>query len=297
MVPPLVPGCAVRSETTGRLTPFREDLHRIGALRDARVDGRRYCLVDMGEGPPIVLLHGLGGSLYDWRHLLRPLSERRRVIALDLLGAGESEIPDAEDFTIAAQARRVRGILDHLRVGRCCLVGNSYGGGIALKFSQDWPERVTRMVLLNTICYPERIPAYVNLARMPFAGSLAEGLPLGALIRRMLRAVYRTVEKLSEEELNTYVRELGTPRSRRAIVRVLRDVVPRDPTEFESRLKTIDAPTLLLWGTADRTLPVALGRRLALDLPNARLVEVDAGHVPNQECPDQVLKLMMEFLE
>ncbi len=280
-----------------RLTSFRQALHQEGVLREVRVDGRRYCVADLGKGPSIVLLHGLGGSLYDWRHLIRPLAQDYRVLAVDLLGAGESEIPEKEDFSIAAQARRVKGLLDALGVGRATLVGNSYGGGIALRFAQDWPERVDKLVLINSICYADDIPTYVGLSKAPCAESVAELLPLGKMTRWVLRGSYRTVEKLSDEELDTYVRELQAPGRRSAVVRIVRDVVPPDTTEFEARLRSIHAPALLLWGAGDETVPIRLGRRLRADLPRAELVELDAGHVPNQECPDEVLRRIRRFLD
>jgi pimeloyl-ACP methyl ester carboxylesterase len=298
--PWFISGCAataVSVPAAARLTPFREALVREGALRDVEVDGRRYCVAEMGRGPTLVLLHGLGGSIYDWRHLLHPLAEDHRVIAIDLLGAGESEIPETEDFSIAAQARRVKGLLDVLGAERASLVGNSYGGGIALRFAQDWPERVEKLVLINSICYADEIPTYVSLCKVPGAEYVAGALPLGKMTRWVLRGSYRTVARLSDEELDTYIQEIRAPGRRAAIVRIIRAVVPDDTTEFEARLKAIRAPSLLLWGTADETVPLKLGRRLATDLPNSRLVELDAGHVPNQERPEEVLRLLREFIQ
>jgi pimeloyl-ACP methyl ester carboxylesterase len=243
-----------------------------------KVDGRTYAVVDRGKGPALVLLHGLGGSIYDWRHLLEPLSRGRRVVAIDFLGAGESDKPEAEDYSIGAQARRLRGILDALRIDRAVLMGNSYGGGVALRFAQDWPDRVDRLVLLNSVCTAEDMPCYVYAARNPWAECMAGLIPLGKLTRRVLRGTYRTVEKLKDEELDPYIAELRAPGRREAVVR------------------TVKAPALLLWGVSDGTVPVGLGRRLPKDLPDARLVELDAGHVPNQECPDEVLRRVREFL-
>lgn len=279
-----------------RLTPFREAQYRRGALREVRVGGRQYCVFDAGQGPPLVLIHGLGGSLYDWRHLLSPLSERHRVVAVDLLGSGESDTPEREDYSIAAQARRVRSILDELGIPRATLLGNSYGGGIALRLAQDSPGTVDRLVLINSVCYAEHIPLYVTLAAFPFAGEVAEALPLGKTVQKLIHACNRTVGVLKDDELEAYARELSEPGRRRALVEVLRAIVPSDLGEFQSRLRTIVAPALLIWGATDRTIPVELGRRLAADLPNARLVELDAGHVPHQERPADVLRLLREFL-
>src|SRR6185295_1383819 len=279
-----------------RLTPFRDELHRRGALKEVQVDGRRHCLFDAGEGPALVLIHGVGGSLYDWRHLLAPLAQDHRVIAVDLLGSGESEHPEREDYSIAAQARRLRGVLDALGIRRAAFLGNSYGGGVALRLAQDWPDGVDRLVLINSVCYAEHIPFYVSLAALPFAGAVAETLPLGKTVQKLIHYCNRTVGVLKDEELETYARELSEPGRRRALVEVLRAIVPSDLDAFEARLRTIDAPVLLIWGARDRTIPVELGRRLAAELPNARLVELDAGHVPNQERPAEVLRLLREFL-
>ena len=285
-------------EATGeRLTEFRSDLHREGILKDIQVDGRRHCIADLGRGPAVVLLHGLGGSIYDWRHLLRPLSRDHRVVAVDLLGSGESEIPEVEDYSVAAQARRVKAILEHLKIERATLVGNSYGGGIALRFAQDWPDRTARLVLIDSICYPESIPMYVTLAQAPCATCVVRSIPLGKPTRWILRSGSGTISRIEESELEVYVQELRAPGRRAALVQTVRAIVPPDTTEFHTRLKSVQAPELLIWGKEDGTVPVALGRRLAKDLPDARLEELDAGHIPNQERPEQVLKLMRGFLK
>lgn len=280
-----------------RLTPFRQELFEAGKLRDLRVDGHSYAVAVAGRGKPIVLLHGLGGSIYDWRHLLDPLARTRRVIAPDFLGAGESDKPGDEDYSVAAQARRLRGILDRLSVKKATLVGNSYGGGVALRFAQDWPERVDRLVLINSICYADQIPCYVSLAGLPCAETLVGAVPLGKTTRWVIRGSYSTVARLSDAEIDTYIEEIRAEGRRAAIVRTLRHAVPSDTREFEARLKSIRAPALLVWGKDDTTVPVELGRRLEKDLPDARLVELEAGHVPNQEKPAEVLRLINGFLK
>ncbi|HLY75883.1 MAG TPA: alpha/beta hydrolase, partial [Planctomycetota bacterium] len=236
-----VGGFAAASGPSRRLTPFRETLFQEGVLRDLTIDGRRYCVADLGQGPPVVLVHGLGGSLYDWRHLIRPLAEHRRVIAVDLLGSGESDLPVDEDYSIPAQARRLRGLLEAMNVVRSDFVGNSYGGGIILRFAEDWPERVTRLVLMNSVCYGEHIPAYVTLARLPFAGLIAEVTPLGKATRTMIANSHRTIAILEDAELENYTSELRRPGRRRALVDVLRAIVPSSTVEFEARLRNLQA--------------------------------------------------------
>jgi pimeloyl-ACP methyl ester carboxylesterase len=295
-LPWIMDGTASAEVEPGRLTPFRGRLAKEGTLRDVDVDGRRYCVADRGCGNPVVLLHGIGGSIYDWRHVLGPLSEGRRVIAVDFLGAGESDKPEGEDYSVAAQARRLRGLLDALGVDRASLAGNSFGGGVALRFAQDWPDRTDRLVLMNSICYAEETPCYLWAASLPGAEGFAESIPLGKATKWVLRGKFDTAASLTEEEFDTYLEEIRVPGRRRALVKTLRDVVPPDVREFENRLREVRAPALVIWGNADRTIPISLGRRLASDLPDARFVELNAGHVPNQQKPEEVLRLMKEFL-
>ena len=279
-----------------RLTPYRDRLFSKGWLRDVTLDGYRFAFVDAGSGPPLLLLHGLGGSLYDWRHLLDELAEDHRVIVPDLLGAGESDKPEHGDYSVVAQARRLRGLLDHLKIEKISLAGNSYGGGIALAFAQYWPDRMNRLVLINSICYPDRIPFYADLARVPGSEEVVKVLPVEEITGWVLRRNYKNEDLLSPEELATYVLELDSRERREAVVRTCRALLPGDTTEFLARLRTIETEALLLWGKSDDTVPLELGKRLADDLPHARLVELDADHLPNQECPQEVLALMKEFL-
>ena len=244
----------------------------------------------------VVLLHGITGSIYDWRHLLKPLAEGRRVIALDLLGAGESDKPAEVDYSLRAQARRVRGVLDALGVEKATLVGNSYGGGVALVFAQDWPERLDRLVLINSICYKDHVPSFLPLSKMPGAAGAAQAIPLGRSAGWIVKAISPTVRRLSDVEVDTYIAEIGPWDRRRSMIASLRAIDPGDIREFEQRIRSIHTPTLLLWGRFDQTVPIDLGRRLARELPNAKLVELDAGHVPNQEAPKQVLEELRKFL-
>jgi pimeloyl-ACP methyl ester carboxylesterase len=190
----------------------------------------------------------------------------------------------------------VKGILDALRIPRAAVIGNSYGGGVALALAEDWPERVDRLVLINTVCYADHVPFYVTLCRLPLADQVAQVLPLRLMARWVLRASYRDPEKLSDEELDTYVAELRPAARRSSVIHTIRDLIPSDPREFYERLKAIEAPSLILWGKDDHTLPVEQGRRLAREMPHAELIELDAGHVPNQETPEVVLKHLGEFL-
>lgn len=280
-----------------RLTPFREELAREGALRDVDVDGRRLCAADLGQGPPLLLLHGLGGSIFEWRRLLRPLARGRRVVALDLLGAGESERPADADYSLGAQSRRVERVLDALGVERPDVLACSYGGGVALKLAQDRPERLGRLSLIAPLCYADRLPWYVYPCRIPGAEAAAELLSLGWAAAKLARRSSPVAAALADGELESVFAELNAPGGRASLIRWVKGALATDVAEFVAGLRRVEHPALIVWGRRDPTLPVEHGRRLARDLRRARLLEMDAGHVPHLERPDDVRALVEGFLE
>lgn len=281
-----------------RLTPFRTQLAKAGELHEMRVFGRRHVYVDAGKGPAIVLLHGLGGSLYDWRYVIGPLQEAGyRVIAPDLLGAGESDMPEDADYSLVAQARRLKWMLEELKIDKATLVGNSLGGGVAILYALDWTERVDRLVLIDSVCYPEHLPLYVWFCQVPKASELmSKALPTRQMAEWALKSCYKDCRRIREEEVENYSKELAVDGRKEAMVRWVRAAVPVDSEELQERLKKMGRPTLVVWGTADETVPPALGKRLVKNLPNARWVELEAGHLPNQERPQELVGKVREFL-
>lgn len=281
-----------------RLTPYRTRLAKENALHERTLFGRRHVYVDVGRGPVLVLIHGLGGSLYDWRHVTGSLVRLGyRVIAPDLLGAGESEMPEEADYSLLAQARRVKGLLDELKIDKATLAGASMGGGVAMVFAVDWPERVEKLILIDSVCYPEQVPGYMRLCRLPMAGELMQKtLPTKQVVEWGLKSCYKDESRLSSEEIEAYCAELQSEERRAALVRTLRAMLSTDHKEILAGMERFDRPTLIVWGTSDETVPVELGRRLAKQVPGARFVELDAGHLPNQERPEELVAKMREFL-
>lgn len=279
-----------------RLTPYREALAEAGRLRQVDVGDGRLCVADLGAGPPVLFLHGLAGSLSEWRHQLGPVCARRRVVAPDLLGAGESDKPVRGDYSIEAQAGRVRALLDALRLHRVEVVASSYGGGVALRLAVDHPERVSRMVLVAPVCYRERLPWFAAGCRLPGAAAVAEALRVPAWAAPVARRLSVHLAAATDDELQGLFDEINACGTRAAMVRWVRGALRSDARSVQAGLRHMRAPTLLIWGRQDPIVPVELGRRLARALPEGRLVELDGGHVPHLERPDDVLREMRGFL-
>ncbi|MBI5369145.1 MAG: alpha/beta fold hydrolase [Planctomycetes bacterium] len=280
-------------------TPFRRLLVERGWQRYAMVEGRRISYAEAGAGRPVFLLHGLGGSAYDWRHSLAFLARRRfRAIAVELLGAGFSEKPADDDYSVQAQAERLAGLADALGIKRVSLVGNSLGGTVALAFAQAHPRRTQSLVLIDPACFRERLPFYLRLARIRLLPEVGIRLiPDRALVYAIMRGLYGDASKMESDAVDEYLAELRRPGRKSTLLEIIRHLLEDDPTHFERGIAAVKAPTLVLWGEKDRLLPVAHAARLAAAIAGAHLrVYPGVGHILNQEIHDRFNRLTSRFL-
>src|SRR5947208_8840568 len=142
-----------------------DSIHRM-PVRTALVQGHRIAYLDAGKGPPVILVHGFGGSMWQWEYQQTALSATHRVITLDLLGSGLSDKPDLA-YTPAEMVEFFRGFMDALGVPRATLVGNSMGAGLAIGMALTYPDRVDRLVLIGG--FPDRVRD--KLARPMFSAA------------------------------------------------------------------------------------------------------------------------------
>lgn len=261
----------------------------------ADVDGVRVHYVDAGKGDPVVLIHGWNGSTFSFRYTIPELARSHRVIALDLLGFGYSGRPARGDYSVTAQARLVTGLLDRLGIERAAVVGHSMGGGIAMQLALSRPERVERLVLVDSA-------SAEDVQRSHRSGKLVPQFlflltPLLLHPGRMQRAAYRLAVHdpalVTREAVEGYIRPLRMQGHLRALSRQMRDrgrSIPTDPGK-------IPQPTLLLWGEHDRVVPISSGRDLAQRISGARFEVIrSAGHLPLEEQSETCNRLLLEFL-
>jgi len=268
--------------------------------RFVAVDGLPFHLRD--EGPrddpaPIVLLHGTSSSLHTWEGWVAGLRQQRRVITFDLPGFGlTGPAPDA-DYTIEAQVRHVLAVLDHLGVQRCVLGGNSLGGAIAWAVATAHPERVDRLILVDSAGYPvasKSVPIGFRLARNPVLAPLMNSILPRSMVESSVRNVFGHPERVTPELVDRYFAMTVRAGNRRALIQ--RMAQPRWGADT-SALKTLRQPTLILWGGQDRLIPPAAGDRFDADIPDSRLVVfADLGHVPQEEDAARALQPVLEFL-
>lgn len=275
-----------------------------GADLRVRIPGGTLACTVTGTGPPLVLLHGLGGSRHTWRHLVGPLSVDRTVLAPDLPGHGDSD-PPAGDYSIGAHATAVRDLLMALDHPSASVVGHSLGGGVGLAFAYQFPERISRLALIGSGGLGPGVTPMLRAATLPGAGAV-----LGAL-SRLPRPVTRTALPMIARFPGLMAGEDAVPladslaglagaRRRESFLRTAAAVLDwRGQTvDARDRLDVLaDLPLLLLWGANDRTIPARQQRALARRLARARAHELsDAGHYPQETDPDRVLPLLQDFL-
>jgi len=276
----------------------RERWARLGLDREVVVDGLRLHYVEAGEGPPLFLLHGMGDCAIGWRYQLEAFAAAgRRAIAWEMMGSGLSEKPLDRDYSIPAMASLFDAFRRAVGVDRADLVGSSYGGGVALIQARERPESVSAMALLDPACYSDGVGKFVRLFRAGWFSRLVYPLvPARTLVRLGMEQCFDDLAVLGWDVLDEYVREARRPGTKSAFARFEQSVMPEDPDVFEAGHRDVRVPTLVVWGRRDRVLPLRHGERLAKEIPGARLVVLDSGHVPHVERPEELNREVLAFL-
>ncbi|GEN98553.1 alpha/beta hydrolase [Novosphingobium sediminis] len=258
--------------------------------------GQRLRYRDTGpkDAPALILLHGFGSSLETWEPWAKVLSAKYRVIRLDLPGFGLTG-PDATgDYSDARTLTLIAGLIDQLAVPRAVLIGNSLGGRFAWEFAARYPQRVAKLVLISPDGFASPGFEYGKAPEVPFVMNLMPWVGPRSLIRANLAPAWAHPDALPDAVLDRYRDMLLAPGVRRAILDRTRQTVLTDPAP---RLRSIAAPTLLLWGEQDQMIPIRNAQDYLSLMPHARLVRLPGmGHVPFEESPAAVLPPLRAFL-
>lgn len=280
------------------LRPFDEIRRAEPEDRFLRIGDQLVHVEMAGTGPPLVLVHGFGGSTYSWRLVMPRLAESFRVVAVDLNGFGYTQRPqDRARYTREAQGELVLSVMDALGYPNAHLMSHSYGGGISLWLAWKHPERVRSLVLVDSSA-----PTYPNDRR----SRLASFRPLAALYLRSWVLHPRIVRKAllrSFHDDSLVTPELVQAYWERIRIEGVIDAyhgltVPiRGPVD-KVVLEEIRVPTLVVWGEQDALISVEAGRRAAERIPGAELAVIDqCGHVPMEEQPEELLRYAIPFLK
>src|SRR5882757_5917444 len=246
--------------------------------RSVEIPSGRISYLEQGSGPVALFVHGVLLNSYLWRHQLAGLSDIRRSIAVDLLAHGYTEIAPDQDVSVTANARMLKEFLDALNIDRVDLVGNDSGGGIAQIFAALHPERVRSLTLTDCDTHDNWPPeAFKPFLMMAAGGGLRGTLDAMLSDKRVYRSpqalgpAYERPERVSDDSIETYLRPLvRTDQRTRDLQRFLAAFDNRHTLAIEERLKALNAPTLIVWGTDDVYFDVKWSRWLADTIPGTR---------------------------
>jgi pimeloyl-ACP methyl ester carboxylesterase len=252
-------------------------------------------------GAAVVLLHGFGTCNFLWRTVAPEITESgNTAYAIDLFGHGQSDRPLDADFGIAAQAEYLDAAMTAMRLNRAVIVGVDIGGDVAMRLAANKPDRVEKLVLINTPAFDD-LPAK-DITRMQrrtakFAFRLSRGV-MGAapLLEGVLRGSVADQEKMPMKLVARYLAPFVGPDGGNHLLALASAIRGSDLDEED--LRGIEAPALIVWGEEDRWCEAKLPDRLANTIPNARLVKMPgvARLVP-EESPDHLTELILDFIK
>jgi pimeloyl-ACP methyl ester carboxylesterase len=277
------------------------ELHHAEHSRFAEIDGVRVHYQEAGgaDAPPLLLIHGFTASNFVWNDVLLPIARAGfRVVAPDLVGFGFSGKPKTGEYTIDAQARMIVGLMNHLGIESAALVGSSYGGAIAATCALDYPERVRRLVLVDAVTNDHvKRRTLLRLAALPLVGDVVTPLMIGSrrLVHSQMRKGYAPENRhlFDEKRMTAHHRPLLAASTQRAALSTLRRW---SAERIEREAHSIKQPALLVWGEDDPETPLADGRRLFEQMPEARLVVFRrCGHMPMEEYPREFAEVVTSF--
>ncbi len=274
-------------------------------LQHQSIHGHKIAFRTAGEGPVLLLVHGMAGSSTTWQHVLPALAQRFTVVAPDLLGHGESGKPRRGEYSLGAHANVLRDLLHVLGHEHATVVGQSLGGGVGMQLAYQYPERCERLVLVGSGGLGREVNVILRALTLPGAEYLlplictpavctAVNLAASALFRVGVRAAPAV------EEVWRSFTSLADADCRKAFFRTLRAVVDmggQAVTATDRLYLASQVPTLLVWGAEDPFIPVSHAVAAHEAMPGSRLEIFDAvGHYPHCEAPERFVEVLVDFI-
>jgi pimeloyl-ACP methyl ester carboxylesterase len=277
------------------------------SLQFRTIHGYRRAFRIAGSGPVILLIHGIGDNSTTWTTVQAKLAQRFTVIAVDLLGHGQSDKPRA-DYSIAAYANGMRDLLSVLDIERATVIGHSLGGGVAMQFTYQFPQLVERLVLVGAGGVTKDVNVALRLASLPM-GSEALALLRLPLVLPALQILGRaaglvlgsTALGRDLPDVLRILADLPEPMASSAFTRTLRAVVDwrgQSVTMLDRCYLTESVPVQIVWGAEDVVVPVSHAQMAHAAMPGSRLeIFEHSGHFPFHHDPDRFVEVIERFID
>lgn len=273
-------------------------------LQHVSIHGHDMAYQMEGSGPPLLLLHGIAGSSRTWRDVIPRLTDRFTVIAPDLMGHGQSEKPIG-DYSLGAFASGIRDLLEVLSIDRTTVVGQSFGGGVAMQLAYQHPERCERLVLVDSGGLGREVSWMLRFMTLPGSEYVMPVIFPG-FVRDWGDSLFRRINDQGIHlgrfgEMWSAYASLAESDNRQAFARTIRSVI--DPggqtvSAMDRLYLATPMPTLIIWGDRDDIIPVSHAYAAHEAMPGSRLTIIEgAGHFPQIEAPEEFVGALVEFIE
>jgi pimeloyl-ACP methyl ester carboxylesterase len=259
-------------------------------------------VVRQGSGKPAIMLHGYGTTQFTWRNLVPVLAAQRELWLVDLKGHGGSACPLDGKYALQDQVELIYRLIVENDLRQLTLIGHSMGGGVALlvalKLVADGENRLSSLVLIDGIAFPQRLPLFIRLAAWPLLGPMVLAcVPVKLLVRLVLMTAFFDRRKIERQAIDAYAVNLRSHEYRQALIDTAKRLVHEDLKHEIRQYSSITVPTLIIWGQQDRVVPPSVGARLNTVLANSRYLAVEnCGHMPQEERPQAILEPITKFL-
>ncbi len=255
-----------------------------------------------GHGKTILFIHGFGVNTFTWRYLTGEFSKSYRCIAVDLKGFGKSPKPFDNRYSFFDHLANVLDFIDENSLKDFVIVGNSYGGGLAMGVALEFKklgreEEIKGLVLIDTMAYIQELPPFIKILTLPVISEiLSLIIPPETATKNALKEVWHDYSKVTKDVIDAY--KVKSIRDRYCAIKTARQILKGNIEDFVNGIKQIDTKSLIIWGDKDRIIPLKTGYKLEKDLKNSKLKVIEnCGHVPQEECPDKTISLIKEFFK
>ncbi len=262
-----------------------------------RVQGHQLAFQRQGQGDPLLLVHGITTYGFIWRRLIAALAHHHDVVAVDLLGCGDSDMPLEESYGIVRQVELLHEFTQALGWGTFAMAGHDIGGGITQRFAVDHPERLSHALVINGVAYDYWPVQPIITMRTPIVRQLAmASLDLGAFNLIVKRGLHHK-DRVTSELMELFWKPMTTRQGRKAFLHFAQSLDNRHLLEISEALRHTQIPFLIIRGMEDVYLSAEIAHRLRRDIPGSLLVEFpEAGHFIQEDQPERLVEAMEAFL-
>lgn len=268
-----------------------------GYKNTLKISGHAMAYLRVGRGEPVLLVHGITTYSFIWRKIIPILSKDYDVIAIDLLGCGDSDKPLDVSYAIKDHAERLHEFISKLGLGKCHFVGHDLGGGMGQIFAVRHPEMIYDLTVINTVAYDFWPVQPIVALRTPIVRQfLMASLDLGTFKLIVKRGIYHK-DRVTNELMGLFIKPMQTTEGRKAFMHFAKCLDNHNLMEIEDDLRRLKIPVLIIRGDADPYLSATISEKLHSEIPGSRLVRISTGgHFIQEDEPERIAQEIIDFI-